>query len=152
VPSNEISRLKRFAGMPVPATVRWVNGKPDFRQIDEAQYIRAYRHGLPVLTMSVPVTATLPVRLPRPAACLLAQPGPRSCPGPGWSPCRRLSSTPGRRRGYNIFRPPPSLTQTPEAQLWRRIGAVAKMPDSANNHVQMRGAVNGRRSEYASSQ
>jgi hypothetical protein len=32
--------------MPVPAIVKWVSGKPDFRQIDEAQYIQHYRYGL----------------------------------------------------------------------------------------------------------
>jgi hypothetical protein len=41
-----IARLKQFAGMPVPATVRWIDGKPDFRQIDVAQYARHYEHKL----------------------------------------------------------------------------------------------------------
>lgn len=32
--------LKVFAGLPVPVTAKWVDGKPDFRQTDHAQMIR----------------------------------------------------------------------------------------------------------------
>ena len=41
-----IARLKQFAGMPVPANARWIDGKPDFRQIDQEQYVRHFRHKL----------------------------------------------------------------------------------------------------------
>jgi hypothetical protein len=41
-----INKLKRFAGMPVPETVLWVDEKPDFRQVDPAKYIHAYRYRL----------------------------------------------------------------------------------------------------------
>lgn len=41
-----ISRLKTFAGMPVPAFIKWVDGKPNFRQIDEQQYMRHYQYRL----------------------------------------------------------------------------------------------------------
>src|SRR5271170_1064489 len=44
--ARAISRLKQFAGMPVPAIVKWVNGKPDFRQIDPDAYLRSYRYKL----------------------------------------------------------------------------------------------------------
>jgi hypothetical protein len=32
--------------MPVPAVVRWIGGKPDFRQMDERKYIHHYKHRL----------------------------------------------------------------------------------------------------------
>jgi hypothetical protein len=41
-----IDRLKRFAGMPVPSIVRWIDDKPDFRQIDHDKYLRYYKYGL----------------------------------------------------------------------------------------------------------
>jgi hypothetical protein len=41
-----IARLKKFAGMPVPAGVKWINGKPDFRQVDEKQYVHHFRYKL----------------------------------------------------------------------------------------------------------
>jgi hypothetical protein len=44
--TRAISRLKQFAGMPVPAIVKWVDGKPDFRDIDHATYIKHYRYKL----------------------------------------------------------------------------------------------------------
>jgi hypothetical protein len=41
-----IDRLKEFAGMPVPEIVQWHDGKPDFRAVDPARYIRHYRYKL----------------------------------------------------------------------------------------------------------
>jgi hypothetical protein len=32
--------------MPVPAIVQWIDGKPDFRQIDNEKYIRHYKYKL----------------------------------------------------------------------------------------------------------
>lgn len=44
--TRAISRLKQFAGVPVPAIVKWIGDKPDFRQVDERQYIRHYQYRL----------------------------------------------------------------------------------------------------------
>lgn len=41
-----LRHLKVFAGFPVPDSVQWINGKPDFRQIDTAKIIRAVRYRL----------------------------------------------------------------------------------------------------------
>ena len=32
--------------MPVPATVKWIGGKPDFRQVDEQTYVKHFRYKL----------------------------------------------------------------------------------------------------------
>lgn len=44
--TRAISRLKQFAGMPVPAIVKWISGKPDFRQVDMEKYVHHYRYKL----------------------------------------------------------------------------------------------------------
>jgi hypothetical protein len=41
-----LHHLKVFAGLPVPETVKWVNGKPDFRQIDEDKLAKAVKYKL----------------------------------------------------------------------------------------------------------
>lgn len=41
-----ISRLKQFAGMPVPATVLWVGDKPDFRRVNNEAWVHHYKHKL----------------------------------------------------------------------------------------------------------
>lgn len=41
-----INRLKQFAGMPVPAIIEWISGKPDFRRIDQRKYIDHYQYRL----------------------------------------------------------------------------------------------------------
>ena len=38
--------LRIFAGLPVPITAKWIDGKPDFRQTDHEQMIRCIRFGL----------------------------------------------------------------------------------------------------------
>jgi hypothetical protein len=38
-----LRHLKVFAGLPVPETVKWIDGKPDFRQIDENKLDRAIK-------------------------------------------------------------------------------------------------------------
>jgi len=35
-----LNKLKTFAGLPVPAITKWVEGKPDFRQLNEPEYIK----------------------------------------------------------------------------------------------------------------
>jgi hypothetical protein len=32
--------------MPVPEIVKWIDGKPDFRQVDEGKWLRYFRHKL----------------------------------------------------------------------------------------------------------
>jgi hypothetical protein len=44
--TRAIARLKTFAGMPVPVVVKWIDGKPDFRQIDGETYVQHYRYKL----------------------------------------------------------------------------------------------------------
>ena len=44
--TRAISRLKQFAGMPVPAVVKWIGDKPDFRQVDQQEYLRHFKHKL----------------------------------------------------------------------------------------------------------
>lgn len=41
-----LRKLKVFAGLPVPVTAKWVDGKPDFRQTDTEQMIRCVKFGL----------------------------------------------------------------------------------------------------------
>lgn len=36
-----LRKLRVFAGLPVPMLVKWIDGKPDFRQIDPAGFIKA---------------------------------------------------------------------------------------------------------------
>ena len=38
--------LRVFAGLPVPVTAQWIDGKPDFRQTDQVQMIRCVKFGL----------------------------------------------------------------------------------------------------------
>ena len=41
-----LRHLKVFAGLPVPVTAKWVDGKPDFRQTDHDQIIRSVQFHL----------------------------------------------------------------------------------------------------------
>lgn len=41
-----LDHLKTFAGLPVPEPVKWIDGKPDFRQIDEDAWIAAVQKRL----------------------------------------------------------------------------------------------------------
>ena len=41
-----LRKLKVFAGLPVPVTAKWVDGKPDFRQTDHEQMIRSVEYQL----------------------------------------------------------------------------------------------------------
>lgn len=36
-----LAKLRTFAGLPVPFGVKWVDGKPDFRQLDEQKLVDA---------------------------------------------------------------------------------------------------------------
>jgi hypothetical protein len=36
-----LNHLATFAGFPVPPGIKWIDGKPDFRQIDEERWIEA---------------------------------------------------------------------------------------------------------------
>jgi hypothetical protein len=41
-----LRKLTVFAGLPVPITAKWVDGKPDFRQTDEEQLLKSVRFKL----------------------------------------------------------------------------------------------------------
>lgn len=41
-----LRHLKVFAGLPVPVTAKWVDGRPDFRQLDEDAHIKSIRFHL----------------------------------------------------------------------------------------------------------
>lgn len=36
-----LNHLATFAGFPVPHGVKWIDGKPDFRQVDEDRWLEA---------------------------------------------------------------------------------------------------------------
>jgi hypothetical protein len=44
--TKALAALKRFAGLPVPEMVKWIDGKPDFRQVDERKFILHYQYRL----------------------------------------------------------------------------------------------------------
>lgn len=44
--TKALNQLKRFAGLPVPEIVEWVNGKPDFRLVDPKKWLFHYQHKL----------------------------------------------------------------------------------------------------------
>lgn len=41
-----LRHLKVFAGLPVPEAVKWIDGKPDFRAVDEEKLARSIRYQL----------------------------------------------------------------------------------------------------------
>lgn len=43
---NELRHLQTYGGLPVPFTVKWIDGKPDFRQSDEEKVARCLAHKL----------------------------------------------------------------------------------------------------------
>ena len=41
-----LAKLRVFAGLPVPVTAKWIDGKPDFRQTDPEQMMRCVKFHL----------------------------------------------------------------------------------------------------------
>lgn len=44
--TRALDKLKRFAGLPVPHAVKWIDDKPDFRQMDLEKYAEAINRRL----------------------------------------------------------------------------------------------------------